>query len=64
MYLLAGMVYRGDSSSFYCKPFSNIQSANDHMGYLKAKYPDMNTSLLTIISEDECDKSLEIFYNF
>jgi hypothetical protein len=63
MYLLAGMVFRGNRSSFYCKPFSNFQSANDHMGYLKAKYPDMNTSLLTIIPEDESDKSLERFYN-
>jgi len=63
MYMLAGMIYRGDRSSFYCKPFADIRSANVHLGYLKAKYPDMNTSLLTIISGDESDKSLEIFYN-
>ena len=57
------MIYRGDRSSFYCKPFADIESANEHLAYLTAKYPDMKTSLLTIISSDESDKSLEIFYN-
>ena len=63
MYMLAGMISRGDRSSFYCKPFADIESANEHLAYLKAKYPYMNTSLLTIMSGDESDKSLEVFYN-
>ena len=57
------MIYRGDRSSFYCKPFADVESANAHLVYLRATYPDMNTNLLTVISGDESDKSLEIFYN-